>query len=90
MVGKDMNYIIFGCIIVLLAYMDSLAFHRPHDTGFWSLTTRGSRIDAWHVSKWLVLAMITYVFVGIEIPGVIAFLVISVVLHGVTLHGIFK
>ena len=85
-----MNYIIFGIIIVLWAYMDALMFHYPHDNGFWSLTTRGNRIDAWHVSKWLILAMITYVFVGFNIQGIVAFFVISVVLHGVTLHGLFK
>ena len=85
-----MIYISFAVIVALWAYMDHLDFHRPYNNGFFSLHTRGHRIDAWHVSKWIILGIITVNFVGLNVRDILAFFVISVVLHGVILHGVNK
>ena len=44
-----------GIGIILLAWMDFIMFQRPHDCGYFSLHTKGSKHDAWHDAKKLAI-----------------------------------
>jgi len=62
------KYVSFSIIVVLLAVMDGLNFTMLHNTGFFSLTYgEGSTwFDAWHMSKFLILLIISIHFVWVE------------------------
>ena len=59
----DMNllneYVVFGIICLLKAIMDGLNFTIPRDSGFFSLTK--GWWDAWHVSWWIILLLISII-----------------------------
>ena len=54
---------LFGAIVILLAWMDFICFQRPHDSGYFSLHTKGSKRDAWHDAKKLVLFLIAFIII---------------------------
>jgi len=83
-------YILFAIIIIINAFMDSLNFHRKHDNGFWSLHTKGKRIDAWHTAKIIMLGLVAYGFVGFNLKVLCILAIINLVLHQLFLHFIFK
>ena len=70
--------------------MDSLAFHRMHDFGYWSLHTGKDKQDAWHHAKWVLLGLIAYGFVGFDLMNLCILAIISLVFHQLFLHFIFK
>ena len=51
---------LFVAIVILLAWMDYICFQRPHDSGYFSLHTKGSKRDAWHDAKKLVLGLVAF------------------------------
>lgn len=55
------KYLAFTLIVVLMAIMDGLNFVLPHNQGFFSLTY--GDIDAWHLCKILILAIIAIHFI---------------------------
>ena len=74
--------------------MDYFNFKVPHDTGFWSLNTKGQRLDAWHVSKILMLGCFAIGIIGqIDIwMYPILFIILGVIysiVHGAVYHRIF-
>ena len=91
MVGKNMSYILFGVIVFLWAFMDYLSFHKRHNQGFWSLKTMpsGFKIDAWHVSKWIILFIVAGEFLDWDLTNIMLMWVISVGVHTITFHLIF-
>jgi len=45
------EFCFLGIGFIFLAVMDFINFQFPKDSGFFSLHTKGSRFDAWHLSK---------------------------------------
>ncbi len=56
------KWVAFTAICVLKAFMDVANFIIPHNTGFFSLTS--GWVDMWHISWWLILLIIGFMFTG--------------------------
>ena len=50
--------------LILLAWMDFIAFQRPTDSGYFSIHTVGSKRDAWHDAKKLVIFCFAIAAIG--------------------------
>jgi len=63
------EYIYFGIIVMLMAFMDGFNFHFPHNKGWFSLTYgEGSNSwDIWHILKRSILLVIFIYMFGFEI-----------------------
>jgi hypothetical protein len=55
------EFVVFGLICLFKAIMDGLNFTIPKNSGFFSITE--GWWDAWHLSWWLILLLISLMFV---------------------------
>ncbi len=62
------KWYIFLAIVTLMAFMDGLNFHFPHNNGWLSFTygEGSNNWDAWHVAKRTILALVFYLCFGLE------------------------
>ena len=58
------EFIWIGVGLVLLAWMDFIAFQRPTDSGYFSIHTVGSKRDAWHDAKKLAIFSFAIAAIG--------------------------
>jgi hypothetical protein len=73
--------------------MDHYNFHMPHDSGWWSLHTEGSRFDVWHTLK-----IFKWAFVFLAIAGkdafiysvVLTYAILNYFIHEILFHKILR
>ena len=85
-----MEYLVFALVIILLSTMDGYNFHRPNDTGFFSLKTHEDKFDIWHTLKFMLLVVIAFREIGFDPWGLFIMACIALVGNYVILHVIFK
>lgn len=84
----------FAIGAALNGLMDYFNFKVLHDSGFWSLHTFGARLDAWHLSKVLMLGCFAIGMIGKrkfwDYPILLIIMgVIYSLIHGLVYHRIF-
>lgn len=89
-------FLLFGIAVFLNGFMDHINFRFPKDSGFWSIHTT-DEIDAWHISKKIMWAIIIIGFIGVKKVcskiGRFVFVVyalINYIVHEYVLHRLFK
>lgn len=86
----DTNYKILLWFLAcnLHGFIDVINFRRKRDSGFWSIKTGPCKLDAWHVGKFIMWSVITYLVFPDNVVLMLLAAWINMVVHEAILHGL--